>query len=92
MPECKAPFRMPADDDILTVIPRILPDKWPADVPDAGPLASEEHGGIDMFGVECLYIPTVGLSMVKPGKPRLAGICGWNYFQSRDFTASLQTT
>ncbi len=40
-------------------------------------LAPEEIGGPDMFGIEWVYIPTVGGSIVKPGEPTLKDANDW---------------
>jgi hypothetical protein len=78
MLEGKVPFWMPTDEDTFTIIPRIIPDNVARGyVMDAEPLALEENGGIDMFGIEWEYVPTVGGSMVKPGNPKVADICDW---------------
>jgi hypothetical protein len=69
---------MPTDEDTFTIIPRIIPDNVARGyVMDAEPLALEENGGIDMFGIEWEYVATVGGSMVKPGNPKVADICDW---------------
>jgi len=78
MLEGKVPFWMPTDQDTFTIIPRIIPDNVARGyVLDAEPLKPEENGGIDWFGIEWEYIPTVGGSMVKPGNPKVADICEW---------------
>ncbi|HHU05533.1 MAG TPA: methyltransferase [Clostridiales bacterium] len=74
----KIPFWMPSDSDTLSIIPRILPDNVARGyVLEAEPLAPEENGGVDMFGVDWVFVPSVGGSMVKPGNPKLADICDW---------------
>jgi len=74
----KVPFWMPTDQDMFTIIPRIIPDNVARGlVFDAEPLKPEENGGIDWFGIDWEYVPTVGGSMVKPGKPKLSDICDW---------------
>ncbi|MFZ7121422.1 MAG: methyltransferase [Eubacteriaceae bacterium] len=40
-------------------------------------LTREEFGGIDMFGIEWVYIDIAGGSMVEPGKPLLADANEW---------------
>ena len=49
-----------------------------AEVMDMGPpYADEEKGGKDLFGIEWVYVPTVGGSMVKPGNPTLLDVNDW---------------
>jgi len=72
------PFWMPIDYDAFTFIPRIIPDNVARGmVYDAEPVPPEESGGPDLFGIEWVYVPEVGGSMVKPGKPRLTDINDW---------------
>ncbi len=74
----KVPFWMPSDQDIFTINPIILPDNVSrAFVIDIEPLAEEKNGGKDMFGVDWEYVPSVGGSMVKPGRPMLSDIADW---------------
>ncbi len=78
MLEGKVPFWMPTDQDEFSIIPRIIPDnRARALVYDAEPLLPEEKGGKDWFGIEWEFVPTVGGSMVKPGKPRLSDANDW---------------
>lgn len=60
-----------------------------AEVIDCGaPLALEEKGGPDMFGIEWVFVPLVGGSMVKPGKPALEDVNDWpNVIQFPDVEA-----
>ena len=49
-----------------------------AEVMDMGPpYADNEKGGKDLFGVEWVYVPTVGGSMVQPGNPILEDANDW---------------
>lgn len=49
-----------------------------AEVMDMGPpYADEDKGGKDLFGVDWVYVPTVGGSMVKPGNPILEDANDW---------------
>ena len=41
------------------------------------PLDQEKYGGKDMFGIEWVYVPVVGGSIVKPGEPTLADANEW---------------
>ena len=78
MLEGKVPFWIPSDNDTFTIIPQIIPDNVARGyVFDVEPIKPEENGGFDMFGVEWVYVPTVGGSMVKPGNPKLEDICDW---------------
>jgi hypothetical protein len=50
--------------------PRILPDNVArAFVFETQPFDPGKGGGPDMFGIEWEYVPQVGGSMVRPGKP-----------------------
>ena len=49
-----------------------------AEVMDMGaPYADEDKGGKDLFGIDWVYVPTVGGSMVKPGNPVLEDANDW---------------
>jgi len=49
-----------------------------AEVMDMGPpYADEEKGGPDLFGIQWVYVPTVGGSMVQPGNPTLLDANDW---------------
>lgn len=49
-----------------------------AEVMDMGPpYKDEEKGGKDLFGVDWVYVPTVGGSMVQPGNPILEDVNDW---------------
>jgi hypothetical protein len=62
----------PCGGDIVTIIPKILPDNPArAFVFDLEPFDMKEAGGKDFFGIEWEYIPQVGGSMVRPGKGAL---------------------
>ena len=58
------------------------PEMWP-DNPARGFIIQgtmpdpAKYGGKDMFGVEWVYVPLVGGSMVKPGKPTLEDANDW---------------
>ena len=41
------------------------------------PYNDEDKGGKDLFGVEWVYVPTVGGSMVQPGNPILEDVNDW---------------
>lgn len=65
--------------DFLSMESRINKDHVArAEVFDMGPpQTDEEKGGPDMFGVEWVYVPVVGGSMVKPGAPILDDANDW---------------
>lgn len=64
--------------DYTTVIPKVFPDNTArALTMDVEPLTDEERGGLDCFGVEWVYVPQVGGSMVKPGNPKIKDIEHW---------------
>ena len=65
--------------DFLSVESRVNKDHIArAEVMDLGPLYSdEEKGGPDLFGIEWVYVPVVGGSMVKPGSPALENANDW---------------
>ena len=49
-----------------------------AEVMDMGaPYRDEEKGGKDLFGIDWVYVPAVGGSMVKPGNPTLLDVNDW---------------
>ncbi len=49
-----------------------------AEVMDMGPpYKDEEKGGKDLFGIDWVYVPAVGGSMVKPGSPILRDANDW---------------
>ena len=49
-----------------------------AEVMDMGPpYEDKDKGGKDLFGVEWVYVPTVGGSMVQPGNPILEDANDW---------------
>lgn len=72
------PLWMPMTSDINVYLPKCIQDnRVRAMVSDVVPLKREEMGGIDMFGVEWIFVDTVGGSMVKPGKPMLDDVNDW---------------
>jgi len=49
-----------------------------AEVVDMGPVVPlEEKGGKDLFGIDWVFVPQVGGSMVKPGNPVLDDVVDW---------------
>ncbi len=72
------PLWMPLKTDIFTFVPKVVPDNVArALIMDAEGLEENEKGGCDMFGTEWVYVPEVGGSMVRPGKPRLTDANEW---------------
>ncbi len=71
----ETPCWMP-DGDIITVNPEIIPDNVArAFVQEENP--TDKKGGPDMFGVEWIYDPRAGGSMVRPGTPLLSDVNDW---------------
>jgi len=70
---------IPTFSDILNVQGRINIDHIArAEVMDLTPLLTEEEkGGPDLFGIEWVFIPSAGGSMVKPGAPTLEDVNDW---------------
>ena len=73
------PLWVPMYTDIQTFLPRIVPDNiarvfvyetWPQE-------ESEKVGGKDMFGVDWVYVPSVGGSMEKIGTEFLEDVNDW---------------
>lgn len=59
------------------VMPYIIPDNVARGLASDIALTNEQKGGPDMFGIEWQFIPQVGGSMVRPGKPLLEDISQW---------------
>ena len=70
---------MPGFGDFLGLESRVNKDHIArAEVIDCGePMTLEEKGGPDMFGIEWVFVPLVGGSMVKPGAPALEDVNDW---------------
>jgi len=70
---------MPTTNDIVNIESRVNLDHIArAEVRDLGPeQPEEEKGGPDLFGIEWVFVPTVGGSMVKPGEPTLDDANEW---------------
>jgi hypothetical protein len=73
------PLWLPLSGDMLSIESRVNLDHVArAEVRDLGPvLKIEEKGGPDLFGVEWVFVPMVGGSMVKPGLPILEDANDW---------------
>ena len=70
---------MPTAGDIVNIESRVNLDHVArAEIMDLGPLQPlEEKGGPDLFGIEWVFVPQVGGSMVKPGDPTLTDANEW---------------
>ena len=70
---------MPTSSDVLNIESRVNLDHVArAEIRDLGPAQpDEEKGGPDMFGIEWVFVPQVGGSMVKPGAPVLEDANDW---------------
>lgn len=76
--EGKRPLWMPSGYDVLTLIPRIIPDNIARGfVYDVDPIDIKDAGGKDFFGVEWVYVEKAGGSMVTPGNPKVPDITRW---------------
>lgn len=73
------PLWMPMMNTSRMCCPRELPENIARGfVFDAQPPVDKEiYGGPDMFGTEWVYVPDVGGSMVRPGKPRMEDVNDW---------------
>ncbi len=64
--------------EVARFSPKINPDNVArAFVFDGTGMPKEEGGGKDMFGIEWEYVPAVGGSMVRPGKPFMSDANEW---------------
>jgi hypothetical protein len=70
---------IPTFSDFLNIESRVNLDHIArGEVMDLGPLyPDEKKGGPDMFGIEWVYIPQAGGSMVRPGAPVLKNVNDW---------------
>lgn len=69
----------PTSNDIINIESRCNLDHVArAEIRDLGPVQPlEEKGGPDMFGIEWVFVPLVGGSMVKPGAPLMDDVNDW---------------
>lgn len=66
----KEPYWMMTGSYQTLFTPRVIPDNIARGmVIEANRLKPGEAGGKDMFGIDWEFVPTVGGSMVRPGKP-----------------------
>jgi hypothetical protein len=74
----KQPFWFPVSMDIMDFEPRINPDTVArAMIIDMEPAPEKETGGKDLFGVNWIYVPEAGGSMVRPGSAILDDVNVW---------------
>ena len=73
------PLWIPMSTDLINVTPAIVKDNIARGfVFDATEFdRDKESGGPDMFGIEWEWVPQVGGSMVRPGKPKVEDITEW---------------
>lgn len=73
------PLWMPLSNDCKNFSPRLAPDNVARGFvfDGEGPYDAALYGGKDMFGVEWVYVPVAGGSMVKPGSPMLLDANDW---------------
>ena len=75
------PVYMPSITDMLAFSPAIVPDHrvraWALEIADPVLPGGQCDGGPDMFGVEWVYIPITGGSMVRGDNPKIKDISHW---------------
>ncbi|MDY2625544.1 MAG: uroporphyrinogen decarboxylase family protein [Coriobacteriales bacterium] len=72
------PLWIPRTMDIKPFGPRVLPEnKVRGFVMEANRMSPEEYGGPDPFGVQWIFEPQVGGSMVRPGSPKVTDLDEW---------------
>ena len=75
-----SPVWIPAGNDGVDNQPAFIPDvKVRGQVKDTvayDPV--KDAGGLDMFGVEWVYVPQISGSMVRPGSPKLEDVECWS--------------
>lgn len=79
------PLWMADASHVKMFCPRIIPDNvargFVVEADGFGPdRAPELAGGPDMFGVEWVYVPIAGGSMVQPGNPKVPDINEWEKY------------
>lgn len=77
--EGKNPLWMPLTTDCKGLDPRIDPDNIARAFVFDGeePYDPAQYGGKDMFGIEWVFVPVAGGSMVKPGSPLMTDANDW---------------
>lgn len=74
----RKPIWQITDIESRMVCPKANPDNIArAFVFEDTPIPPEQGGGKDMFGIEWVYVPVAGGSMVKPGNPLLKDANEW---------------
>ena len=74
----RKPIWQITDIESRMVCPKANPDNIArAFVFEDTPMPPEQGGGKDMFGIEWVYVPVAGGSMVKPGNPLLKDANEW---------------
>lgn len=69
---------IPIAGEIVNIAPRVVPDNIARSfIMEDKPFEPMTGGGRDMFGVEWIYVPVAGGSMVKPGNPVLEDASEW---------------
>lgn len=73
------PLWIPGGGDTIDLLPLFIPEvRVRGMVADTLPFDPEkEAGGRDMFGIDWVYVPQVGGSTVRPGKPAVEDIQHW---------------
>lgn len=91
------PLWVPQFCEIKPFGPRVLPENQVRGmVLEANRMAPSEFGGPDMFGVEWVFSPDIGGSMVKPGAPKVKDLSHWEDYvtlpdpDSWDWAGSLE--
>lgn len=85
------PVWLPSTFDIGYLYPRCVPDNPAKGNVSDYKLPAEELGGLDMFGIDWEYVPEVGGSTVRPGKPLLEDANEWKEkvkFPTKEFIDS----
>ena len=74
----KNPIWFPIGSETIMFSPQVIPDNISRGfVVEKNTMPVENYGGKDMFGIEWVYVPQVGGSMVRPGAPHLKDISEW---------------
>jgi hypothetical protein len=74
------PMFVPTDNDIMTLIPKAIPDNVARGYTLDIELEPGERGGKDFFGVEWEYVEAVMGSMVRGGSPKVPDITRWEEY------------
>lgn len=77
--EGKNPLWMPMTTDCKGLTPRVDPDNIARGFVFDGeePYDVSQYGGPDMFGINWVFVPQVGGSMVRPGAPFMEDVSEW---------------